>query len=265
MQGQKVVASFCAQGARKLRPLRSASRSSLNGLASESRPSENERPPRFFDCRKWKTTARPRKTLPGSLDRGREKRTSARGRNRAGTLARTETRLPSWSCAGTAGCPAASATPGGCASRDARPLGHRSCGGAAAPAAHGAGKRACPTLDSSSKTDLETCGQHSTQSARQGGTEPGTTRFKDGRTTTRPPAPRRGPGAPHGSAAAKAPRPRKRARLARSEICDFGPELRFEQRNRFRSLRDTRRTEKKVLRKPPAARPVAGQTFKYIY
>ena len=34
------------------------------------------------------------------------------------------------------------------------------------------------------------------QSARQGGTEPGTTRFRDGRTTTRPPAPRRGPGAP---------------------------------------------------------------------
>ena len=36
----------------------------------------------------------------------------------------------------------------------------------------------------------------SAQSARQGGTEPGTTRFKDGRATTGPPAPRRGPGAP---------------------------------------------------------------------
>ena len=34
------------------------------------------------------------------------------------------------------------------------------------------------------------------QSARQGGTEPGTTRFRDGRATTGPPAPRRGPGAP---------------------------------------------------------------------
>ena len=35
-----------------------------------------------------------------------------------------------------------------------------------------------------------------TQSARQGGTEPGTTRFRDGRATTGPPAARRGPGAP---------------------------------------------------------------------
>ena len=35
------------------------------------------------DGRKWKTTARPRKTLPGSPDRGREK--NKRGRNRAGT------------------------------------------------------------------------------------------------------------------------------------------------------------------------------------
>ena len=27
---------------------------------------------RFFDCRKWKTTARPRKTLPGSPDQGQK-------------------------------------------------------------------------------------------------------------------------------------------------------------------------------------------------
>ena len=60
-------------------------------------------------------------------------------------------------------------------------------------------------------------------------------------------------------------RPRKRANLARAKKCDFGPELGFEQRNRFRSLRDTRRTEKKVLRKPPAGGPVVGQTFKYVY
>ena len=78
-----------------------------------------------------------------------------------------------------------------------------------------AGKRPCPNLDSSSATDIETCGKHraekkafraradSAQSARQGGTEPGTTRFRDGRTTTGPPAPRRGPGAPTAQ-----PRPR---------------------------------------------------------
>ena len=41
------------------------------------------------------------------------------------------------------------------------------------------------------------------QSARQGGTEPGATRFRDGRRATGPPAPRRGPGAP-----AAQPRPR---------------------------------------------------------
>ena len=70
------------------------------------------------------------------------------------------------------------------------------------------GKRPCPSLDSSSATDIETRGKHraekkafraradSAQSARQGGIEPGTTRFRDGRTTTRPPAPRRGHGAP---------------------------------------------------------------------
>ena len=147
LQGQKVVASFCAQGARKLRPLRSASRSSLNGLASESRPSENERP-RFFDCRKWKTTARPRKTLPGSLDRGRAK-SKWKCSEAPFVELRGYCKLPSCVC-------------------DSRRLrqsgraaaGHRSCGGAAAPAAHVAGKRACPTLDSSSKKDLETCGKH---------------------------------------------------------------------------------------------------------
>ena len=41
------------------------------------------------------------------------------------------------------------------------------------------------------------------QSARQGGTEPGATRFRDGRRTTGPPAPRRGRGAPTAQ-----PRPR---------------------------------------------------------
>ena len=66
------------------------------------------------------------------------------------------------------------------------------------PAARAASlaRNICPNLDSISKTDLETQRTDSAQSARQGGTEPGTTRFKDGRATTGPPAPRRGPGAP---------------------------------------------------------------------
>ena len=78
-------------------------------------------------------------------------------------------------------------------------------------------------------------------------------------------SPAAGPRRARGSAAAKRARPRKCASLARCKICDFGPDLGFEQRNRFRSLRDMRRTKKKVLRKPPAGAPVVGQTFKYIY
>ena len=46
---------------------------------------------------------------------------------------------------------------------------------------------------------------HAKQGARQGGTEPGTTRFRDGRATTRPPAPRRGPAAPAVHARARGP------------------------------------------------------------
>ena len=108
---------------------------------------------------------------------------------------------------------------------DARPLGHRSCGGApprprptrgheglTQKARKFSARNICPNLDSRSETDLEAqrtekkafrARADSAQSARQGGTEPGTTRFKDGRATTGPPAPRRGPGAP-----AVQPRPR---------------------------------------------------------
>ena len=53
LQGQRVAASFCAQGARKLRPLRSASRSSPNGLAmiSSSRLAELQHaPPAWKFC-----------------------------------------------------------------------------------------------------------------------------------------------------------------------------------------------------------------------
>ena len=108
---------------------------------------------------------------------------------------------------------------------DARPRGHRSCDGApprprptrvheglAQKARKFSARNICPNLDSRSKAELETqrtekkafrARADSAQSARQGGTEPETTRFKDGRATTGPPAPRRGPGAP-----AVQPRPR---------------------------------------------------------
>ena len=107
---------------------------------------------------------------------------------------------------------------------DARPLGQKLRRGPPRPrptrAREGLTQKArkfsarniCPNLDSRSRTDLETqrtekkafrARADSAQSARQGGTEPGTTRFKDGRATTGPPAPRRGPGTP-----AVQPRPR---------------------------------------------------------
>ena len=93
---------------------------------------------------------------------------------------------------------------------DARPLGGHE--GLTQKARKFSARDICPNLDSWSKTDLETqrtekkafrARAGSAQSARQGGTEPGATRFKDGRTTTGPPAPRRGPGVP-----AVQPRPR---------------------------------------------------------
>ena len=168
-----------------------------------------------------------------------------------------------------------------------RATGHRSCSGApprprptrgheglTQKARKFSARNICPNLDSRSKTDLESqrtekkafrARADSAQSARQGGTEPGTARFKDGRATAGPPGPRRGPGAP-----AVQPRPRgldlESAQVQRvAKFFRFWPELGFEQRNRFRSLRDTRRTTKRVLRKPLAGAPVVGQTFKYIY
>ena len=178
---------------RKLRPLRSASRSSPNSLAmiSSSRlaatprqlgssvprkaksvstakvlterikRNDDKRLPRLLDCRKWKATARP----------GGKRARATRGRATARPQKLRRPRL----------------------TQKAR-------------------KCSAPSLDSRSKTDVETqrtekkafrARADSAQSARQGGTEPGTTRFKDGRATTGPPAPRRGPGAP-----AVQPRPR---------------------------------------------------------
>ena len=205
-------------------PRKAKSVSTAKVLREWIKRNDDERLPRLLDCRKWKTTARPRETLRQPETTTGPRKTRARRRKQA------------------PGPPA-----------DVRPRGH---------------------LDSRSKTDLETqrtekkafrARADSAQSARQGGTEPGTPplqrRTRDHRATS----PAAGPRRARGLAAAKGARPRKRASLARCKICDFGPELGFEQRNRFRSLRDTRRTKKKVLRKPPAGAPVVGQTFKYIY
>ena len=157
---------------------------------------------------------------PGSRPRKKQAREEPsrdhpQGRRGSGSAPR----LPSWGCAGTAGCPSATATPGGsfCV---AAPMGATSCG-------QHVGLRARVVLEGHERAHQSELGfeqqnrfrnlreiqriekkafrarADAAQSARQGGTEPGTTRFRDGRRTTGPPAPRRGPGAP-----AAQPRPR---------------------------------------------------------
>ena len=128
------------------------------------------------------------------------KKTSARGRNQAGTTRkdREEVEVLRGSLHGVA--QAASATPGGCAPAWLRRWGPRPALGLAnkwvfefvSLSQKVTNAPINPNLDSSSKTDLETRGKNrafraradAAQSARQGGTEPGTTRFRDGRKTT---------------------------------------------------------------------------------
>ena len=125
-------------------PRKAKSVSTPKVLRERIKRTDDERLPRFLDCRKWKTTARPQ---------------TARTHDRWATEAES------------AQAYLAQSLP--------ERLRHRT------------EKKAFRARADSA------------QSARQGGTEPGTTRFRDGRATTRPPAPRRGPGAP-----AAQPRPR---------------------------------------------------------
>ena len=166
---------------------------------------------RFFDCRKWKTTARPRKTLPGSPDQGQQNKCAqkkpSRGHPQGPRGSGSAPRLPSWGCAVLQLRP----TPGGCP--PARlPMG--------ATVGQQVGLRApqkvtnAPINPNLFRNLQETqrieqkafrARADAAQSARQGGTEPGTTRFRDGRATTGPPAPRRGPGAPTAEARPRGP------------------------------------------------------------
>ena len=194
-----------------------------------------------------KGAARPRKTLRQPETTTGPQKTRARKRKRARDRPQTRDR---------------SATEAAAGFRRARgPRGHE---GLTQKARKFSARDICPNLDSWSKTDLGSTRRLSAKRApgrNRARDHPLQRRTRDHRATS----PAAGPRRARGSAAAKRARPRKRASLARYEICDFGPELGFEQRNRFRSLRDTRRTKKKVLRKPPAGAPVVGQTFKYIY
>ena len=77
-------------------------------------------------------------------------------------------------------------------------------------------------------------------------------------------SPAAGPRRARGPRAGKRPRPRKRASLARA---NFGPELGFEQRSRFRSSQDTCRIKKQASRSPSVRRSrttVLALTFKLI-
>ena len=128
---------------------------------------DDERLPRFLDCRKWKTTARPQIAL-------RQPETT------------------------TGPGPPASET-------DARPLATEAESAQAYLAQNLPERIRAGNSRETHRTEKKAfrARADSAQSARQGGTEPGTTRFRDGRATTRPPAPRRGLGAP-----AAQPRPR---------------------------------------------------------
>ena len=163
--------------------------------------------------RKWKTTARPQKHCPAARIEA-TKKTSAGGAE-PGPPARTE-RLPSWGCAGCCICNSRRLS-----SCLAAPTGATSC------SQHVGLRARVVVLEGHERAHQSELGfeqqnrfrnsreiqrienkafrarADAAQSARQGGTEPGTTRFRDGRRTTGPPAPRRGPGAPTAQ-----PRPR---------------------------------------------------------
>ena len=135
---------------------------------SESRPSENERPPRFLIAGSGKPWHGHEKHCPAAWIEAATK-TSARGRNRARDHLQgpggsgSAPRLPSWSCPSCV-CDFRGNVVLCHARRDAgRKRGRWATEAAAGPrCARGprAGKRPCPNLDSSSKTDLETRGKH---------------------------------------------------------------------------------------------------------
>ena len=144
----------------------------------------------------------------GTPRRGHEKHCEKgkRGRNRAGTT-RKDREEVEWGCAGTAGCPAASATPGPAWLRrwGPRPAANTWVFEPHQSALGFEQQNRFRNLREIQRIEKKAfrARADAAKSARQGGTEPGTTRFRDGRATTGPPAPRRGPGAPTAQ-----PRPR---------------------------------------------------------
>ena len=185
-----------------------------------------------FDCenaqradrRKWKTTARPQKHCPAARIEA-TKKTSAGGAE-PGPPARTERK---WKCSkapfmklrGYCRLPRCICNSRRLSSCLAAPTGATSCGQhvglrARVVVLEGRERAHQSELGFEQQNRFRTLREiqriekkasraraDAAQSARQGGTEPGTTRFRDGRRTTGPPAPRRGPSAPTAQ-----PRPR---------------------------------------------------------
>ena len=173
------------------------------------------REPTELDCRKWKTTARPRKTLPGSPDQGQKHKRAREEPSRdhprrprgSGSAPRLRMRLCGY-CR-LLSCICDSRRLSSCLAR-----GWPTSGSSSVPEGHERAHQSELGLTQQNRyRNLQEIKRiekkafraraDAAQSARQGGTEPGTTRFRDGRTTTGPPAPRRGPGAPTAQ-----PRPR---------------------------------------------------------
>ena len=109
LQGQRVAASFCAQETTSTKrimnnglamisssrlaptprqlgssaPRKTKSVSTAKVLRERIKRNDDERLPRLLDCRKWKTTARPRKTLRQPETTTGPRKTRARRRKRA--------------------------------------------------------------------------------------------------------------------------------------------------------------------------------------
>ena len=121
LQGQRVAASFCAQETTSAEkrfmkqphglamisssrlaatprqlgssaPRKAKSVSTAKVLSERIKRNDDERLPRLLDCRKWKTTARPRKTLRQPETTTGPRKTRARRRKRARDHPRTRGR-----------------------------------------------------------------------------------------------------------------------------------------------------------------------------
>ena len=122
-------------------------------LRERIKRNDDERLPRLLDCRKWKTTARPQKTLRQPETTTGPRKTRARRRKRPRNTRGRATARPQKLRRGPA-APAAHARAGGPDPESPRPT--RGQEGLTQKARKCSARNICPSLDSRSKTDLET-------------------------------------------------------------------------------------------------------------